>query len=405
MRAIIADDEKLARSTLRSMLNELDSGLEIVGEAKDGGELAEMMDANGVDIVFVDIKMPVMSGLEVVQRFKESSPNTQFLILSGYSEFEYAREALRLNALDYLLKPVDLDELALSLKKARERYIFQIRAGNSEFANILASLVYMTRSIEDIPEYSVYKDWVFSLGCFTFSGTLTESQKKLEECRYQQEIREHADLRFLCPEYRTSMLILPNGYFVQVIGMDPRLAEKGKKMLEDYWNHTVQDRIANNNSSFKVSLNTFSDMSFQSATKKLLDLAETNGDVDSDFGDKKDEDESIHIVDKVVAFVENNYMKDIGIGQIAYDLEVTPNYLSSLFHRRQGVTFMKFLTKIRMERAKEILEHNPHIKIYEVAEQVGYYTTRHFTKLFREYFNCYPSELRDGQFTESVSEQ
>ncbi|MOA69844.1 transcriptional activator FtrA [compost metagenome] len=66
---------------------------------------------------------------------------------------------------------------------------------------------------------------------------------------------------------------------------------------------------------------------------------------------------------------------------------------------------MKFLTKIRMERAKEILEHNPHIKIYEVAEQVGYYTTRHFTKLFREYFNCYPSELRDGQFTESVSEQ
>ncbi|MOA39027.1 HTH-type transcriptional activator Btr [compost metagenome] len=75
------------------------------------------------------------------------------------------------------------------------------------------------------------------------------------------------------------------------------------------------------------------------------------------------------------------------------DMDVTPNYLSSLFHKKMGETFTKYLTHIRMVKAKELLLRNPGLKVQEVAEQVGYYSTRHFTKLFLDHFDCYPSEM------------
>jgi two-component system response regulator YesN len=86
-------------------------------------------------------------------------------------------------------------------------------------------------------------------------------------------------------------------------------------------------------------------------------------------------------------------MYDIGIGQIAEQLHMTPNYLSTLFHKKTGSTFMVYLTKTRMLRAKELLA-DPHIQIQQVAEQVGYSSARYFTKLFTESVGCYPSEYR-----------
>ncbi len=101
------------------------------------------------------------------------------------------------------------------------------------------------------------------------------------------------------------------------------------------------------------------------------------------------------MVQQVIAYVDRHYMHDIGIKQIAEELHVTPNYLSSLFHKKHGSTFIKYLTESRMLKAKELLLSDPHLKVLEVAEAVGYYSTRHFTKLFTEHFGCYPSEIRD----------
>ncbi|CAM4063461.1 AraC family transcriptional regulator [Paenibacillus alkaliterrae] len=98
-------------------------------------------------------------------------------------------------------------------------------------------------------------------------------------------------------------------------------------------------------------------------------------------------------IQQVIRYVNENYMNDIGIGQIASEFRVTPNYFSSLFHKKHGITFVKFLTETRMLNAKELLLKNPTIKVQQVAENVGYFGSRHFTKLFVEYFDCYPSKL------------
>lgn len=102
-------------------------------------------------------------------------------------------------------------------------------------------------------------------------------------------------------------------------------------------------------------------------------------------------DNNFDLVEQVKNYVEKNYMKNIGIAQIAYELNITPNYLSNLFHKKTGVNLIKYLTDIRMEKAREMLAV-PGIKIYQVSKNVGFQSSKHFTKIFLKYFNCNPSE-------------
>ncbi len=101
--------------------------------------------------------------------------------------------------------------------------------------------------------------------------------------------------------------------------------------------------------------------------------------------------DSAVIVEQVKRFVEKNYMNNIGIAEIAYKLNLTPNYLSALFHRKTGKTFINYLTEIRIERAKEFLA-DPSMKVCDVAERVGYYSTRYFSKVFKRKVGFQPSE-------------
>jgi len=78
---------------------------------------------------------------------------------------------------------------------------------------------------------------------------------------------------------------------------------------------------------------------------------------------------------------------------MAEQLHITPNYLSTLFHKKTGDTFMVYLTRTRMLRAKELLA-DPNMQIQQVAEQVGYSSARYFTKLFTQFVGCYPSGYR-----------
>lgn len=99
------------------------------------------------------------------------------------------------------------------------------------------------------------------------------------------------------------------------------------------------------------------------------------------------------LVNRTIDYIEQNYAGELTIVGIAEALHVTPNHLSSLFHKRMGVTFMQYLTRLRMLKAKELLA-DPSTQVQQAAEQVGYFSSRHFTKLFKEFFDCYPSEYK-----------
>lgn len=109
MRVLVADDEKLSRVSLISMLEESERDISIAGEATNGEDLLNALSKMQPDVAFVDIRMPKMNGLEAIERGRKLSPHTQWVILSGFSEFDYARKALSLGAFMYLLKPLGME--------------------------------------------------------------------------------------------------------------------------------------------------------------------------------------------------------------------------------------------------------------------------------------------------------
>lgn len=108
---------------------------------------------------------------------------------------------------------------------------------------------------------------------------------------------------------------------------------------------------------------------------------------------KKLEGEPPDMISEVIYSIEQHYASDISIAQLAERLRITPNYLSSTFHKKTGTTFTKYLTRLRIHRAKELLS-TTNLPVKDIALQVGYYSTRHFVKLFIESEGCYPTEYK-----------
>ena len=110
LRVLLVDDEIMIREGFKKLFDWEAHGCEVVGEAADGMEALAQMDALDPDIAIMDINIPIMNGLKVIQLSRIKHPETAFVIVSGYDDFSYCREALRLQITDYILKPVDYEE-------------------------------------------------------------------------------------------------------------------------------------------------------------------------------------------------------------------------------------------------------------------------------------------------------
>ncbi|HET6449758.1 MAG TPA: response regulator [Spirochaetia bacterium] len=118
---VVAEDEERMREYLARKTRELDPAFECVGTAADGEEAVELVERHLPELLITDIKMPVLGGLELVERIRRTNPELRILIVSGYSEFEYARRAIELGVDDYLLKPVAVEKLREVLRRIRIR--------------------------------------------------------------------------------------------------------------------------------------------------------------------------------------------------------------------------------------------------------------------------------------------
>ena len=110
LRVLLVDDEIMIREGFKRLFDWEAHDCEVVGEAADGMEALAKIDTLRPDIVIMDINIPIMNGLKVIQLSRLKHPNAAFVIVSGYDDFSYCREALRLQITDYILKPVNYEE-------------------------------------------------------------------------------------------------------------------------------------------------------------------------------------------------------------------------------------------------------------------------------------------------------
>ncbi len=120
-RIMLVEDEPEIRKGLRVLIEQVIGGFQIALEAENGIIALEQLRTSEVDLIITDIRMPVMSGIDFIKKLRGSYPDVAVIVISGYEEFSYAKEAMRYDVADYLLKPISRTELAQYLHSLKER--------------------------------------------------------------------------------------------------------------------------------------------------------------------------------------------------------------------------------------------------------------------------------------------
>ena len=199
MRIVIVEDEAAIREGMVKLLHQINPQYEVVGKAVDGQSGYELIRSVRPDLIIVDIRMPDMNGLAMIRKLQEEQVRCKVLVISAYSEFEYAREAIELGIINYLLKPLKISEL----KKALDKVDQEIRRDQHK-------------------EYGFSLENIF-MGCI--NGQLKPDAYFHEQTRekYGFTVQEPAEL---------FMVWLGNGYEAQ--------KETAKGLLEHVADHTVK---------------------------------------------------------------------------------------------------------------------------------------------------------------------
>lgn len=188
IRVMLVDDEPFTLEGLSVLLNWQDYDCQIVKKAANGKDAYDYLKDNKVDLVFADIKMPVMTGIELLQSVREEGiSDAFFVIISGYNDFCYAREAMRYSALDYLLKPVSTEGIVQVIEKVKNNLV---DTASSSEAEVNMKSVYFTQYLmlllsgkQKDKHISYLKDNFndFGYGDFRFIHVCLNDIKSLEE--------------------------------------------------------------------------------------------------------------------------------------------------------------------------------------------------------------------------------
>lgn len=132
IKVLIVDDERLERVLIKKGFPWEENGYEIIGEASSAKEALEFVEHRRPDVIFTDISMPQMDGLELAEQIQKTVPRCRIVIVTGYREFEYARRAVQLGVEDFLLKPVNMEDIRRITEKIRQ----DIQKENEHFQEV-----------------------------------------------------------------------------------------------------------------------------------------------------------------------------------------------------------------------------------------------------------------------------
>ncbi|NOU93596.1 response regulator [Paenibacillus sp. LMG 31456] len=117
---LLVDDERWVRTSLKRVLEKTELPFSVAKEASNGLEALDWLEDHEADLILTDVRMPVMEGLAFVQEVRKQDSGQQVILVSGYDDFQYVQQALRLGVIDYLLKPVEMEDMRRCLVKWME---------------------------------------------------------------------------------------------------------------------------------------------------------------------------------------------------------------------------------------------------------------------------------------------
>ena len=509
---VIADDEPAVRQYLRYIVKQYNLPFQICGEAEDGEQAVQMADLYQPEFIILDINMPLMSGLEAAKIIREKHRDAIIYILTAYSQFEYAQQAVQTHVADYLLKPIKPAQLADTLRKgiasalsqriakqkirrmeqqiAKDRpavtqqRLFELLKTDSDNPYALKLL----RSIAKIEDFTpravlsisywhnadnskhgglaerllqegvtlfgenaivssfsdelvmIFNQWDYDVRCalqtqleewenkygITICAGISlvdtpsqigrdykNAKKKREaglfwrqqgivvidgavdgsqeiECEViQKQIREYL-LERKPDKAKASFHQFLSEVKQQVCQPEyvhAAIIKIANNLIEKYAEYIISDTDANLiRKNFITQVNqTASVCDLEQCLCNLIDTLESHVGT-------LEQNQAEVAVKWAVEYINNNYHKDLTLEQLAEKLFMSTGYFCRIFKKHAGTGYATYLTKIRLEKAKEILLTGKYT-VNEVARMVGFRDASYFSSVFKKHYNQSPSNL------------
>ena len=414
MKILIVEDDFVVRQGICLSLEWEEYGLSICGDAANGKQGLEMAEALKPDIILTDIRMPIMDGLEFAENVLKILPDVKIIILSGYDDFTYAKQALRLGVDDYLLKPVDAEELLQCVcslrdkllgerKKHQYREMLERECETELFDRIMENFLHPLLSEEreriqqelSVIGKTICKNIVYQIMVLTLEDFQIQIKNYTrEEKREFGEKIKHAAAEMFNKECNVLCFANGAGEFVLLLGYE----NVSRIYLEDCCRNMIQKFLNNSEIKCAVGCGTekFSiDEIYLSYQEALTALYCHGGQGENQIFHYTGDKQCSSIVKQAMDYVQENYNKELTVKSISTELFITPNYFSHIFKSETGKNFTDYVNEVRIHRAKKLLKDNS-LKVYEVAELLGYQNYKYFNRVFKKYTGYSPKEYGKG---------
>lgn len=388
---MIADDEPKIRRGLHAQIDRLGLPTQVCFEAEDGEIALESMERLRPDILLVDINMPFVNGLDLVQALRRTRADVRVILVTGYERFEYARWALSMGVHAYLLKPIDIHELRRALESAIEQ-LEQQRAKNRHFEWAIAQIgrrreflreEFLRDAVsgrldpDEIRDFQVYFDFPpperLMLMLIAFRGGCEDEKP------WQHTLRQYAlqdALNEKLPGLWGGCLFSDDRGNVLLLYDEPReMDEPLKSVVREALSQELGIRL--HLETEPVASLTHLAQAYDNALERLT------------------EGESLSpIVESAQNYIGAHYADaDLSLTDVARALNVHPSYLSRIMKLELGMPFAKYLTHVRIGKAVQLMR-NPSIRIWKVAEMVGYSGGNYFSAAFKKVLGVSPADYR-----------
>lgn len=392
-KVLIADDEPKIRQGLKNTLEMFELPISVCAEARNGLEALEKSKEQRPDILLVDICMPKLSGIKFLEELRKLKLDCKIIIISGFNEFTYARQAITLGVSNYLLKPIADEELRGALEEILEE-LKQSRK-SKKFMDLMHQQMQQNGVfLRDV----FFNDWM--------DGNLSQ-----EERNEQMEFLE---------------IEIPEKLLLILVSLRPEYTGKitGGSVPEELYKITLEKVMGDLIREYKpvyVFMSRYQDVvgvmggyrdEIEKLNRRILDEMERLvggkccvqirncrcNEIPKAYEEMRADARKVlecrPIVLQARKYIYANYeQRDLDLTQVADAIGCNPSYLSRIMKQELGISFKDFLTKLRIGQAIQLMQNNQ-LSLNQIAERVGYSNQHYFSAAFKNCQGVSPSEYR-----------
>ena len=399
-RVLLIDDEPLVRLALKSLIPWRQHGFACELEAGNGERGLHLLQSHPeIDIVFLDISMPVMNGLELLERLQLSGRKPEIIILSAYDDYPLVREAFKKGVNDYLLKTEIDPQRILELLRSVTQRIEDRRKANStpqelvrrEGRHLKEELLQRLLGAEGVEHFEEHREIlgirignrvrICVLGIEDFPTIVRRYADCPESAGVLRAIVLNAVGQILSKRPWGEAISISDEQYVLFLSFDSAKASE-REQAEDRETEEILEEI-------RKALGHYANLEVGFGSSRVSELSPTLHGLYEEA--KKGRRVPSRIAVRARRYIHQHYNQpSLSLAEISEYLGVSPSHFCYQFARETGQTFKEYLTKVRMEEARKLLV-DTNLKVYEVSERVGYLNPEHFSRVFKRYTGLTPN--------------